>query len=118
MVTVHDHMIKDQRNTKEDFWYQNESKQSAPQSAPVAFMIQHFDDLINSKDLVLVSGEFDPDVFSTRDAQLLYLQMGMYYGGKTSSTQLELLRRFNHDSERFQLGDVIEEFEALMTRLR
>jgi len=81
-------------------------------------MIQHFDDLIDSKDIVLASGEFDPNVFSTRDAQLLYLQLGMYYGRKTSSTQLELLRRFNHDTEQFNRADVIEEFEALIRRLR
>jgi len=87
--------------------------QTHGENAPVAFTIHHFDELAASKGVVLMRGEFDPNVFSAIEAQFLSMQMQMYYGDKAKPSKRRLLSTFNHDPQHFQHMDVVAELDMI-----
>jgi len=87
--------------------------QTHGENAPVAFTIHHFDELAESKDVVLMRGEFDPNVFSAIEAQFLSMQMQMYYGEKTKPSKQRLLHMFNHEPKHFKHMDVVAELDMM-----
>jgi len=87
--------------------------QTHGENAPVALTIRHFDELAASKDVVLMRGEFDPNVFSAVEAQFLAMQMQMYYGEKAKPAKQRLLRTFNHDPKHFRHMDVVAELDMI-----
>jgi len=87
--------------------------QTHGENAPVAFTVHHFDELAESKGVVLMRGEFDPNVFSAIEAQFLSMQMQMYYGEKAKPAKQRLLHAFNHDPKHFQHMDVVAELDMM-----
>merc|ERR1719295_565329 len=87
--------------------------QTHGENAPVALTVHHFDELAESKDVVLMRGEFDPNVFSAIEAQFLSMQMQMYYGEKTKPSKQRLLHMFNHEPKHFKHMDVVAELDMM-----
>lgn len=87
--------------------------QTHGENAPVALTIHHFDELMDSKDLILVRGEFDPNVFTAVEAQFLSMQMQLYYGEKAKPSKQRLLHLFNHEPKHFQHMDVVAELDSI-----
>ena len=79
----------------------------------MALTIHHFDELVDSKDVVLMRGEFDPNVFSAVEAQFLSMQMQLYYGEKTKPSKRRLLHLFNHEPKHFHYMDVVAELDTI-----
>jgi len=87
--------------------------QTHGENAPVALTIHHFDELVDSKEVVLMRGEFDPNVFSAVEAQFLSMQMQLYYGEKTKPSKRRLLHLFNHEPKHFHYMDVVAELDTI-----
>jgi len=87
--------------------------QTHGENAPVALTIHHFDELKSSKDVVLMRGEFDPNVLTPVEAQFLAMQMQMYYGEKVKPSKMRLLHNFNHRQEEFKHMDLVAELDMM-----
>jgi len=87
--------------------------QTHGENAPVAFTVHHFDELADSNGVVLMRGEFDPNVFSAIEAQFLSMQMQMYYGENAKPSKRRLLHTFNHDPKHFKHMDVVAELDMM-----
>ena len=85
--------------------------QTHGENAPVALTVHHFDELAESKDVVLMRGEFDPNVFSPIDAQVLVMQMQQYYGENATPAKRKLLHTFNHQPKYFKHMDVVAQLD-------
>ena len=85
--------------------------QTHGENAPVALTVHHFDELAESNDVVLMRGEFDPNVFSPIDAQVLVMQMQQYYGENATPAKRKLLHTFNHQPKYFKHMDVVAQLD-------
>jgi ATP synthase F1 complex assembly factor 1 len=87
--------------------------QTYQENAPVALTIHHFTDLADTKDLVLMRGEYDPNLFTPVEAQFLAMQLQLYYGEKVKPSKEKLLYMFNHRPSEFQHMDLVAELDTI-----
>lgn len=86
-------------------WYQTHRE-----NAPECMTIAHFLELKESKDIVLMRGQFDTKSISAQEAQCLANQLRLYYTNKCQ-TRLNLLKTFNQRPDEFKHMDVIKQLE-------
>ncbi|OXA51930.1 ATP synthase mitochondrial F1 complex assembly factor 1 [Folsomia candida] len=86
--------------------------QTHKENAPECLRLIQYTDLQSSKDLVLMRGEFDKNLMSTKDAHILAVQVNFYYG-ETSDSRKNLLESFFRKPDSFQHMDLIDELKKL-----
>lgn len=72
--------------------------------------MSHYTEFEHSKGIVLMHGAPDTKTLSVHEAQLLALQVKMYYG-VTSGVKFNLVRQFNNSPSTFRFTDLLNEFE-------
>ena len=82
------------------------------ENAPICLQLFYFTELLKSKEIVLMRGEFDSNVIKRQEAQYLADQIQYYYCSN-NEFQLQLLHKFNNNPEQFQYTDLITEFERI-----
>ncbi|KAI0231517.1 ATP synthase mitochondrial F1 complex assembly factor 1 [Lamellibrachia satsuma] len=80
------------------------------EDAPTCLTLTHYTELKESKGIVLMHGEPDVSVLSVYEAQLLALQIKMYYGVH-SGLKFNLVRQFTNTPDHFRHMDLVKEFE-------
>lgn len=86
------------------------SYQSHGENAPVCLDIFHYTEYQNDKGIVLMAGQPDSKLMSVYEAQLLALQMKMYYG-LGSGIRFNFVRQFNNAPNTFEYVHLIRQFE-------
>ncbi|KAK2159957.1 hypothetical protein LSH36_143g06060 [Paralvinella palmiformis] len=84
--------------------------QTHKENAPSCLTLDHYTDLKEEKGIVLMRGEVDKNILGIHEAQLLALQVKIYYGLQ-SALKFNLVRQFNNDPANFRYMDLIKEFE-------
>lgn len=79
-------------------------------NSPPCLSLHHYTELMEDKGIVLMRGEIDTKVTSVHEAQLLALQVKLYYGIQ-SALRFNLVRVFNNSPETFSHMDLVREFE-------
>jgi len=79
-------------------------------SAPTCLSLIHYTDLLPYQDVVLMHGQPDTKILSVYEAQLLALQVKLYYG-ICSGLKFNLVRHFNNSPQTFHHEQLIREFE-------
>ena len=87
------------------------ARQGASPVPPVALIIHHFQELAESKDVVFLRGEFDPDVFAAIEAHVLLAQVQQYYGENATPARQRLLYKFNHQPKYFKHLDIVDQLD-------
>jgi len=87
------------------------AREGASPDPPVAFVIHHFQELAESKDVVLLRGEFDPDAFAAIEAHVLLTQVQQYYGENATDARQRLLYQFNHQPKLFSHIHVVNQLD-------
>ncbi|CAB3384974.1 Hypothetical predicted protein [Cloeon dipterum] len=86
--------------------------QTHKENAPECLTLTHYTDLIDSKGIVLMRGEFDTDLLTVSEAQCLANQLQLYYGIPTESKK-RLLDTFTNNPSAFKFMDLVSELENL-----
>ncbi|XP_065344247.1 ATP synthase mitochondrial F1 complex assembly factor 1 [Cloeon dipterum] len=86
--------------------------QTHKENAPECLTLTHYTDLIDSKGIVLMRGEFDTDLLTVSEAQCLANQVQLYYGIPTESKK-RLLDTFTNNPSAFKFMDLVSELENL-----
>ncbi|RWS08979.1 ATP synthase mitochondrial F1 complex assembly factor 1-like protein [Dinothrombium tinctorium] len=84
--------------------------QTHKENATPVMVIHHYPELQNSKNLVLMSGEYDSKMLNLLEAQCLSNQIQLYYAGEDIKKRL-LLYKFNREPNCFSYIEVINEFQ-------
>jgi len=85
--------------------------QMVRENAPPCLTLQHYSDLMDSKGLVLMAGQYDEKVIKKELALNLVQQMSMFYG--RGSKFYEMVKRFNYQPEDFKYEELIETLKSL-----
>lgn len=88
--------------------------QTHKENAPICLTLDHYTELAEEKGIVLMRGEANKDVLSPEEAQVLSLQVPIFYGRK-STQRFDLVRKFNCQPDQFDFRDLIIEFQACNT---
>jgi len=86
--------------------------QTYQDSAPTCFNMSHYTDIMEEKGIVLMVGEPDPKVIGIHEAQLLALQVKLYYGLQ-SSLKFNYVRQFTNAPDSFRYIELVREFENI-----
>jgi len=86
--------------------------QAHKENAPECLGIMHYTELMETKGIVLMVGEFDKDVLSANEAKCLADQIELYYS-RPSERKLDLLNDFTKRPAYFNHTDLIEEMNNL-----
>lgn len=78
--------------------------------APICFTVYHYSELIKTKDIVLMVGEFDPNVLNIMECQCLANQLQYYYTTTDASSMLSL-HLFNKEPKSFDHMRLIKQVE-------
>jgi ATP synthase F1 complex assembly factor 1 len=81
------------------------------ENAPPCLTLSHYIDLMDSKGIVLMSGEVDTKMISVIDAQYLANQVQLYYITEENG-RCSLLRAFNHSQEEFDYTKLFEHLQS------
>jgi len=84
--------------------------QTYQDNAPTCFNMAHYTELMEDKGVVLMVGEPDSKVMSIHEAQLLALQVKLYYGLQ-SGLKFNYVRQFTNSPDTFRYIDLVREFE-------
>ena len=77
-------------------------------------VINHFPELSSSKGVVLMNGDFDPQIINLIEVQCLANEIKLFYSGK-DVRKSRLLHTFNEEPDKFDYKQVIQEIEAGLT---
>merc|ERR1712112_483453 len=86
--------------------------QAHKENAPECLGMMHYTELMESKGIVLMVGEYDKDVLSSNEARCLADQVEMYYS-KPSDKKLDLLNKFTKAPTLFSHEDLISEMNNI-----
>jgi len=90
--------------------------QAHKENAPECLNLVHYTELMDSKGIVLMVGEFDKEVLGEGEARLLAVQTLQYYGAPIDNhgenKKLNHLYRFKYDTEEFHHLDLIAELDS------
>ena len=84
------------------------------ENSPVVLSCQFYSELSESKCIILMRGEYDPEVINPLEAQTLVNQHRMFYFqkqsglSKTDNERLNLVKLFNENPNDFDYNDVIK----------
>jgi len=85
--------------------------QTHKENAPPCMTMIHYPDLMDSKGIVLMRGEPDPNFLNIHEAQLLALQVKMYYSEEIGDKH-DLIEKFNKEPDKFHHMELVKEFET------
>jgi len=85
--------------------------QMVRENAPPCLTLQHYSDLMDSKGIVLMEGQFDEKVIKKELALNLVQQMSMFYG--RDSKFYEMVKRFNYQPETFKYEELVATLKSL-----
>lgn len=88
-------------------WYQTHKE-----NAPECLKMTHYLDLKESKDVVLMRGEFDDKSMTAREAQCLANELQLYYA-TDNPARVELLKKFTEKPDEFKHMDLIAQLENI-----
>jgi len=86
--------------------------QAHSENAPECLTLVHFVDLIEDKGIVLMKGDFDPNVLSLSEAQCLANQVEMYFCNPNPAKR-QLLETFTFQPNEFHHQDLISQIENI-----
>lgn len=86
--------------------------QAFNENAPECLTLVHYTDVAESKDIVLMVGEFDGNSLSLQEAQCLANQVEMYYCNPSESKK-SLLETFTFKPQDFKHQDLVDQLENL-----
>jgi len=86
--------------------------QAHKENAPECLGMMHYTELIESKGIVLMVGEYDKDMLGPREAKCLADQVEIYYS-RPSERKLELLSGFTKKSPLFNHMDLVDEMNNI-----
>jgi len=82
------------------------------ENSPVCLTLSHYDELKETKDLILLRGEYDKDVIDLKEAQYLAVQLNCYYG-ENNQRRLEIMKDFHENASSFEYMNLISELNSL-----
>ncbi|XP_018576698.1 ATP synthase mitochondrial F1 complex assembly factor 1 [Anoplophora glabripennis] len=82
------------------------------ENAPECLTITHYDEFKDSKEIVLMRGEYDKNVIDAREAQCLANQLQMYYV-QDEPEKRKLLETFTRKPDKFKHMDLIKQIENI-----
>lgn len=85
--------------------------QMLKENAPACLTLIHYTELMDSKGIVLMSGQYDDKVLKREDAVMLVQMMAIYYG--KNSPRFDRVQTFNYHPQRFDHKQLIEDYENL-----
>lgn len=88
------------------------SYQTHKADAPECLTVVYYTDLSESKDVVLMKGEFDKNILSSVESQCLINQLHLYYGGNDEK-RIRLMETFNNNPDSFRYMDLIAETDLI-----
>ena len=88
------------------------SYQRYGENSPECLNIVYYPDLVESKGIVLMSGEYDKNTITYEEATCLSVQLLCYYGVNSEPKKLAHLERFTYNTEEFSHFDLIAELES------
>lgn len=88
-------------------WYQTHKE-----NAPECLTMIHYTELLDSKGIVLMKGEFDTKSISAQEAQCLANELQMYYCSDHTQ-RLRLLQLFTEKPDEFKHMDLIAHLETI-----
>lgn len=86
--------------------------QTHKENAPECLTITFYPDLQDSKGIVLMKGEYDPDILNAQEAQCLANELQLFYA-QNNEGRLKLLQKFTYSPNEFHHMDLISEVEHL-----
>ncbi|KAK7100243.1 ATP synthase mitochondrial F1 complex assembly factor 1-like [Littorina saxatilis] len=81
------------------------------ENAPACLTLVHYTELMDSKGIVLMSGQYDDKVLKPEDAVMLVQMIAIYYG--KNSPRFDVVETFNRQPDKFDHNQLIEECKAL-----
>lgn len=88
------------------------SYQTHKADAPECLTVVYYIDLAESKDVVLMKGEFDKNILSSVESQCLINQLHLYYG-ENDEKRIRLMDTFNKNPDSFRYMDLIAEMDLI-----
>lgn len=88
-------------------WYQTHKE-----NAPECLTMIHYTELLDSKGIVLMRGEFDTKSINVNEAQCLANELQMYYASDHPQ-RLKLLRTFTEKPDEFKHMDLVAHLETI-----
>ncbi|KAL8561746.1 hypothetical protein ACOMHN_026029 [Nucella lapillus] len=85
--------------------------QMVKENAPACLTLVHYTELLDTKGIVLMSGQYDDKVLKREDAVMLVQMMAIYYG--KSSPQFDRVQTFNHCPQEFDHQQLLNDLENL-----
>jgi len=86
--------------------------QAFNENAPECLTLVHYTDVSESKNIVLMQGEFDGNSLSLQEAQCLANQVEMYYCNPSESKK-RLLETFTFKPQEFKHQDLVDQLENI-----
>ncbi|KAJ8956506.1 hypothetical protein NQ318_019224 [Aromia moschata] len=78
------------------------------ENAPECLTVTHYEELKDSKGIVLMRGEYDKNVLNAKEAQCLANQLQLYYVQQEPKKR-QLLEIFTHKPDEFKHADLIKQ---------
>jgi len=85
--------------------------QMVRENAPPCLTLQHYTELMDTKGIVLMAGQYDDKVLKQELALNLVQQMSIFYG--KGSKYFDLVKRFNYQPESFKYEELIDALKSL-----
>ena len=82
------------------------------ENSPECLNLVYYPDLVDTKGMVLMSGEYDKNTITFEEATCLSVQLLCYYGVNSEPKKLGHLERFTYNTEEFSHFDLIAELES------
>jgi len=86
--------------------------QAYKENAPECMAIVHYTELLESKDIVLMVGEYDKNMLTIQEAQCLANQVEMYYCNP-SQEKRQIMDTFSNQPDKFKHSDLIAQMENI-----
>lgn len=86
--------------------------QAHAENAPECLTLTHYTDLAEEKGIVLMVGEYDPNVLTIQEAQCLANQVEMYYCNPSQEKQ-DLMEKFVKRPNEFKHMDLVAQVETM-----
>ena len=88
------------------------SYQRYGENSPECLNLVYYPDLVESKGMVLMAGEYDKNTMTYEEAMCLSVQLLCYYGVNSEPKKLAHLERFTYNTDEFSHFDLIAELES------
>ncbi|CAG7825299.1 unnamed protein product [Allacma fusca] len=86
--------------------------QAYKENSPVALTLTNYDELKSEKDVVLMRGEFDKNIFNLKEAQSLAVQTHLYFAEPDFSRN-HLMEIFTSSPSEFQYKELMKELDRM-----